>query len=124
MGLILLKPKINYAKEYLSYLKPVNDETGRLFNARTTFLGKSACCLLKITVLFKVYHHHTLGIFFVLASHLLPPLYLPPWFQPKMKRYRKNVRRPTETGKTEQRTKMIKPKENKTKQERKNTIGD
>ena len=77
MGLILLKPKINYAKEYLSYLKPVNDETGRLVNARTTFLGKSACCLLKFTVLFNGYHHHTLGIF-VLASHLLPPLYFPP----------------------------------------------
>ena len=113
MGLILLKPTINYAKEYLSYLKPVNDEAGRLLIARTTFLGKSACCLLKFTVSYNGYHHHTMGIFCAgftpPSSSLLPP----PGFNPKMKRYRKNVRWPTEPGKTEQRTKMIKPRKTK-----------
>ena len=77
MGLILLKPTINYAKEYLSYLKPVNDEAGRLLIARTTFLGKSACCLLKFTVSYNGYHHHTMGIFCAgftpPSSSLLPP---------------------------------------------------
>ena len=55
----------------------------------------------------------TLWVFlcWLLTSFLL--FTSPPWFQPKMKRYRKNVRWPTEPGKTEQRTKMIKPRKTK-----------
>ena len=71
-GLISLMRKRNltFQKETL------NDKTGRYFQGKNIlFRGKSAFCLLKISVLFNAYLHNILGIFVLASPHLLPLLF-------------------------------------------------